>query len=329
MMRLDACLLAALVASPLAVLPGVVRYAYAESLSGALAANGAVKPVAMRVACGKLDKANCAQVLPRLAQQTAGEHVELKPFESTGSTESATGVCLGLVDGAILQNDAVDLRARQPDCAGKVDVVGRPLYPYYGFLVVSAAAPYDTITRLIEHLPKGKALTVAVGENGSGGAVTMSNLLKYDPAWKAAVATVDYGLETALGRVKDRSLDGFFVMDAPDSPLIERITAEKTADGKPAFKFADVRPSDALYAVKDWAGRPMYQEAVVTPGFLRSTKSVSVDAVVVAANQYREDRKAGGPRVVDALATAINKASAAIIADTKTPRDWTPASARR
>jgi hypothetical protein len=73
----------------------------------------------------------------------------------------------------------------------------------------------------------------------------------------------------------------------------------------------------------------MFQEAVVTPGTFRSTKSVSVDAVVIVSNPFREDREKNGPKAVDTLAGAIDRASAAIFADTKTPRGWTPTSAQR
>lgn len=302
---------------------------HAESLTERLAKTRQDTHVEMQIACGKLDKANCAVVLPRIAEQASTSNLTLTPIESEGSFESATGVCLGLVQGAIVQRDAADLRARQADCAGKVDGVGKPLYPYYGFLVISANAPYDTLDKLVRNTPSGKTLNIAVGADGSGGAVTMSYILRADPDWKRVVTPKNYGLETALQRVKDGSLDGFFVMDAPSSPLIDQIAQDKDAKGKQTFQFADVRPNSAFYKIKDWNGRPIFQEAVVIPGTFRSTKSVSVDAVMIAANSFRENREKNGPRAVEALAGAIDRASASILADTHTPRDWVPASAHQ
>ena len=303
--------------------------AQAPSLSQRLGTAQAASHIDMQVACGKLDKANCAQVLPRIAEQAASSNLGLTAVESEGSLESSTGVCLGLVESAIVQRDAADLRSRQADCAGKIDGVGKPLYPYYGFLVLSAGAPYENLERLVEHVPTGKTLNVAVGEDGSGGAVTMGYILRANPDWKRVISTKNYGLETALQRIKDGSLDGFFVMDAPGSPLIDRIANEKDANGRRVFQFGDIRPGTAFYNTKDWAGRPMFQEAVVTPGTFRSTKSVSVDAVMIVNNQFRENRAKNGPKAVDALAAAIDRGSASIFADTKTPRDWVPASAKR
>lgn len=303
--------------------------AQTPSLTQRLGATQAAAHVEVQIACGKLDKSNCAQVLPRIAEQSASSNVGLKAVESEGSYESATGVCLGLVEGAIVQRDAADLRARQADCAGKIENVGKPLYPYYGFLILSANAPYDTLDRLVSHTPEGKTLNIAVGAEGSGGAVTMGYILRSEPTWKRVVTTREYGLETALQRIKDGSLDGFFVMDAPGSPLIDQISSEKDAKGNLVFQFGDVRPGSSFYGMKDWSGRPMFQEAVVTPGLFQSTKSVSVDAVMIVANAFREDRAKNGPKAVEALASAIDRAGASIFADTKTPRDWTPASARR
>ena len=306
------------------LLPGA---ALADSLTERLAKTK--QAAVMQIACGKLDKANCAVVLPRIAEQASGAGLTLKPLESEGSFESATGVCLGLAEGAIVQRDAADLRARRPDCAGKIDGVGGALYPYYGFLVVGANAPYDTLEKLVDHTKEGQTLSIAVGASGSGGAVTFGYILRARPEWQRAIQTKDYGLETALQRVRDGNLDGFFVMDAPNSPLIDKIANEKDAHGRAVFQFADVRPGKPFYKLTDWRGRPMYQEAVVTPGFFRSTKSVSVDAVVIVGNEFREDRAKNGPASVEALADAIERAEPSILAETKTPKDWMAAVKRK
>lgn len=301
----------------------------AQTLHDRLNAAQAANKTEVHIACGKLEKSNCAQVLPRLAEQTTPSGVTLVPEETTGSTESVTAICMGLVDGAIAQRDAADLRARKPDCVGKIEGVGKPLYPYYGYLVIAASAPYDTLARLVSNTPETKVLNIAVGEDGSGGAVTMAAMLKADPSWRRVVKTQPYGLDTALDRIKGGTLDGFFVMDAPGSPLIDQIASAKDAKGNQLFKFADVRPNDDFYKVTDWSGRTLYQEVVVTPGTFRSTKSVSVDAMLVVANAFRENRAKNGPKAVASLTDATDQASPAILADTHTPRGWVPASAKK
>jgi hypothetical protein len=68
-----------------------VAPAMAQSLSERLAAKKQTLAVEMAVACGKLDKSNCTQVLPRLAEYSVPRGVNIKPIESQGSLESAEG----------------------------------------------------------------------------------------------------------------------------------------------------------------------------------------------------------------------------------------------
>ena len=41
-------------------------------------------------------------------------------------------------DGSVVQADVLAVRSAKPDCAGKVVALGRPLFPYEGFMVVRA-----------------------------------------------------------------------------------------------------------------------------------------------------------------------------------------------
>lgn len=322
-----ACAGAALAAGAF-VMPAAAQNA-APSLSQRLAKDNAAPKLTLEVACGKLEKSNCAQVLPRIGEQSVPAGLALQPVESEGSVESATGVCVGAVPAAIVQRDAADQRRRQADCAGRFDPVGKPLYPYFGYLVVSANADYSSLSAMLEDTPNGKTRTIAAGAVGSGGQVTLAAMLRANPDWKRVVNVASYGLETALQRIQDGSADAFFVMDGPGSELIEQIRTTVDAKKKPLFKFLDVRPGRAFYAIKDWSSRPMYQEATIASGFFRDTRTVSVDAVTIVANDFRENRSKFGPRAVEILAGAIDRAQAAIWADTKTPRDWVPASARK
>lgn len=300
----------------------------APSLSQRLSGGANAARMAIEVACGKLEKSNCAQVLPRIAEQSAPAGLSLNPVESEGSVESSTGVCMGEVPAAIVQRDAADQRRRSADCVGKYEPVGKALYPYYGYLVTAAASRYDGLGELLDDTPQGKARTIAAGALGSGGQVTLGYMLRANPEWKRVANVANYGLETALQRIVDGSVDAFFVMDGPGSELIEQIRTAVDAKGKPLYKFMDVRPGRAFYATKDWGGRFLYQEVVLEGGLFHSTKTVSVDALMIVNNDFRESRAKGGPRAAQVLAEAIDRAQAGIFADTKTPRDWRPAAAR-
>ena len=73
--------------------------ARAESLSERRAAKEKVETIEVEVACGKLDKENCAIVVPEINSKTVSQGVRLKPLESKGSVESVNGLCDGDVDG--------------------------------------------------------------------------------------------------------------------------------------------------------------------------------------------------------------------------------------
>jgi TRAP-type uncharacterized transport system substrate-binding protein len=299
------------------------------SLSQRLNSGANAVKLSMEVACGKLEKSNCNQVLPRIAEQSMQTGLSLSPVESEGSMESASGVCAGAVPAAIVQRDAADLRRRNADCVGRYEPVGKALYPYYGYLVAAAASRYDSLSALIEDTPQGKVRNVAAGAVGSGGQVTLGYMLRTNPEWKRTVSIANYSLDTALQRITDGSVDAFFVMDGPGSDLIDQIRVAVDAKGKPLYKFLDVRPGKQFYASRDWSGRNLYQEVVLEGGFFHSTKTVSVDALMIVSNEFRENRAKNGPRAVGLLAEAIDRAQAGVFADTKTPRDWVPAAAKK
>ena len=66
------------------------------------------------------------------------------------------------------------------------------------------------------------------------------------------------GADTALNKLRDRQIDAFFVMDGPQSPLLQEV--RETVDPKTKqriFKFVDVRPSEKLTAMP-FNGRNLY-----------------------------------------------------------------------
>jgi hypothetical protein len=67
----------------------------AESLSERRAGKDKSETIEVEVACGKLDKENCAIVVPEINSKTVSQGVRLKPLESKGSVESLNGLCDG------------------------------------------------------------------------------------------------------------------------------------------------------------------------------------------------------------------------------------------
>jgi TRAP-type uncharacterized transport system substrate-binding protein len=304
-----------------------VAPAMSQSLTERLAAKKQSVSVEIAVACGKLDKSNCNQVVPRLAEYSVPRGVTIKPVESQGSLESAQGLCAGLVDGAIGQRDAFDQAQRMPDCVGKFTTVGKALYPYYGYFVVRADASFSTFDDMLSSTPVGKSRTVAAGKLGSGGQTTMSYILKGHPEAKRVISVQNFDESTSLQRIKDGSLDGYFVMDGPGSDLIENIKTPVDKNGKPLFKFIDMRlSSNFYYSTKGWDGRALFQEVSISSGWFSAIKTISVDAVMIVSNSFREDAVRKGPAAVETVGVSIDSAEAAVYGDTKTPRDWKPAS---
>src|SRR4051794_22438023 len=120
--------------------------------AGAIAPNAiaqvstAYAPLTLQVACGGLAKPACVKVVPRIASRTAQAGINLRPLGSGLALDTAAAVCEGEAAAAVVQRDALALIARQPSCSGRYDVVGRPLYPWYAFLVVKAGAPFRELS---------------------------------------------------------------------------------------------------------------------------------------------------------------------------------------
>jgi TRAP-type uncharacterized transport system substrate-binding protein len=309
--------------------------AQAQSLSERLAQrHPAAAAITVRVAAGVKTKGNYAQIVPITEQQLSGTDVTVVPDESTGSFMSATGVCLGLDEAAIVQRDAASERAHTSDsnaasCTGKYVSLGRPLYPYYGFWVVRADSPYGRVEGQIRHVPAGQVLNVAAGEDGSGGQITLRNLLASDPRWQSAVHPTNDGGEAALRMLRDKNIDAFFLMDDRSSAMIEQsIKAQVDARGRPIFKFLEINPGRKFFALTDWTGKKMYQPVALSKGWFGSVKTISVDAVfIVNKAWWRKDASTRG--AVEAVGKALDTAESAIRAATLTPADWVPASEQK
>lgn len=277
----------------------------ADSLSERRAAKEAAPSTEIEVACGKLDKENCAIVVPAINAKTVPVGVRLKPLESKGSVESVNGLCDGDVQIAVVQLDVLVQRAAKPDCAGKVVALGSPLYPYQGFMVVREETREDKFGEMVGNLKQGAVLRVAAGGSGSGGEATLRAILVTAPEWKQLIDIQPDGSATALNKLRDRELDAFFVMDGPRSPLLQDV--RETVDPKTkkrVFKFVDLRPSDKLLTLQ-FNGRPIYATATLEAGWFSAIKSISTPAVIAIRDDYYRAQPALAAKIRQAAEDAL------------------------
>ncbi|WP_018409379.1 TAXI family TRAP transporter solute-binding subunit [Methylocystis rosea] len=291
---------------------------YADSLSERRAAKEKVEAVEVEVGCGKLDKENCAIVVPEINSKTVSQGVRLKPLQSKGSVESVNGLCDGDIQVAVVQADVLAARAGKPDCAGKLVVLGAPLYPYEGFMVVRSEAREDKFGEMVHDLKPGDVLRVAAGGAGSGGELTLRNILAAAPEWKQLIDIQPDSSATALNKLRDQQLDAFFVMDGPQSPLLQEV--RETVDPKTkkrVFKFVDVRPTAKLLETQ-FNGRGLYATATVEAGWFSAIKSISTPAVVA----IRDDFYKSQPEVAAKIRQSSEDALPSIAARAGARPDW-------
>ena len=302
-----------------------VSSASADSLSERRATKEKSETVEVEVACGKMDKENCAAVVPEITSKTVSQNVRLKPLESKGSVESVDGLCDADVQMAVVQADVLAGRSAKSDCAGKLVVIGRPLYPYEGFMVVRDETREGKFEDMVRHLAPGTVLRVAAGGSGSGGELTLRNILAANPGWKEVIDIAPDGAETALNKLRDRQLDAFFVMDGPQSPLLQQV--RETVDPKTKnriFKFVDMRPNDKLLGTP-FNGRPLYATATLESGWFSAIKSIATPAVIAV----RDDWYKGYPAIAAKIRQGAEDALPAIAAKAGAKPEWSQDFERR
>jgi hypothetical protein len=278
-------------------------------------------PIALSVACGGQLRSACGKVVPRIATQTAKAGVLLKPVGSGLAVDTAAAVCDGQTAAAIAQHDAVALIARQPACLGRYDFVGRPLYPYYAFLVVKAGAPFRQFNDMAND---GRRHVIMAGAEGTSGQITLGFLLRSNPFMQRSVVAALGDLDIGLERVANGSIDGFFALESLDSDMIDRVRLKADAHGKPLYAFLDIYPPPEFFRMGDGGGHCLYRLTALDFGGAAPVTTVSVDAVMVLSRAFRDSHARGGPRASDALTSAIDAAEPAILADMRTQGDWRP-----
>jgi len=300
------------------VLAALCAGAAADSLSDRRAARESDEQIKVEAACGKLDKENCATVVPELAAKTASRGVMLEPLESKGSVESVNGLCDGDVSVAIVQADVLAARLAKPDCFEKVAILGGPLYPYQGFMIVRADERADKFSDMIGSLKAGTVVKVAAGGSGSGGELTLRNMMAAQPEWKQRIDLQADGAATALPKLKDHQIDAFYVMDGPQSPLLTEVRETLDPQTKRrAFKFVDMRPGEKLLALK-LNNQPIYATTTLESHWFTATRTIATPAVIA----IREDFYRKQPKVAASIRQAAEDALPAIAAKVGAKPDW-------
>jgi hypothetical protein len=278
-------------------------------------------PLTLRVACGEVFNPVCAKVLPRIAARTAQAGLNLQPVQSGGALDAAAVVCAGQVAAAVVPRDAMAQYSHQPACLGRFDVVGPALYPLYALLLVKADAPFRQLDDLARD---GRRTTIAAGDEGSGGRTTLALLSASSPGLQQSISVTDDDVATALQRIAEGSIDGLFAMESLAGELIDRARLKTDAHGQPLYRFIDVRPGPEVFRAGDGGGHCLYRLTALDFGGPEPVTTVSTDAVLMLARISRDAHARGGPRAVDALASAIEATRGAILADMKSPGDWRP-----
>ena len=181
-------------------------------------------------------------------------------------------------------------------------------------MVVRDETREERFGEMVDRLKQGSVLRVAAGGPGSGGEATLRNLLAHAPGWRQAVDIEPDGATTALNKLRDHELDAFFVMDGPQSPLLQEV--RETVDPKTkkrVFKFVDIRPGETLLALQ-FGGRVIYATATLESGWFRAIKSISTPAVIGIREDYYRAQPALSAKIrqaaEDALPTIAAKAGA-------------------
>jgi len=174
--------------------------AHADSLSDRRAAKSKTEAVEVEVGCGKLDKENCAIVIPAINEKTVSQNIRLKPLESKGSVESMDAICDGDIVMAVVQADVFARRSSQADCTGKVSVLGSP---YTLSRLCHRQGGQGGFVRPTHHgLAAGSAAAGRGGRLWLGGELTLRNILAKNPEWKQRVDIQPDNAATGLNKLR-------------------------------------------------------------------------------------------------------------------------------
>jgi TRAP-type uncharacterized transport system substrate-binding protein len=325
--------------SAFTALTGIVALASAADnqdwASGLMDSN---KPaVTIKFSSGKPDKAVNQKVLPAIISNLpANSNVTINPMPHPkgGSVLTVKAVGADVADMGIAQSDVVKAAESDPTTAGKIEIVGKPVFPAAVRLIVRADRDAGSLNDMIDRR-NGKALLIADGGNGSGGKVTATNIKKCDAKYDNAITLTDDGGETATRRLRDGQIDGYIIVDsinkADEVDGILKATDEK---GKQLFKVVDVDLPNSFYQAdqdainstqNNVAGYAKYYKGEIPVSgwwFPHPTKTVFVNYVTIANRAF--ENSPGGEDAVNAVAAAEDNGKAVIRAETGAPNNWNP-----
>jgi uncharacterized protein len=164
--------------------------------AGLLLSSTAYAEDSINVCSGK-PEGNYNFAVEAIKQQAQGSGLTINNVNTKGSWENLQKLASGECDAAIVQSDAYGVWNSQKGAAAlnldRVDV----LYPEYVHLFCNRQSGIDAATDLAGN----KDVTVAIGENGSGSAVTWAAMGLEDDSY-AKVSTLPLGGKVALVKVK-------------------------------------------------------------------------------------------------------------------------------
>lgn len=247
----------------------------------------------------------------QVKRQAAGA-VQVDLVNTKGSMDNLDRIAAGTCDAAIVQSDAHGVYLKQhPGSVLNVER-GRVLYPEYAHLVCNKEAGLSKITGL------KKGMTVLVGPNGGGAAVTWDSFKLADPKRYGEVATLPIGGKRGLGMVDD----------GKDASCLLYVAGLGATGMNEADDFAEKSNHLALVAtddsdvavLKDTKGRLVYDKTSIPSGTYpkafqtrslagSSIGALSTSAIIVSNVSFIENNDA----VYDRFLSAVGKAMPSIL----------------
>lgn len=194
---------------------------------------------------------------------------------SAGSVENMERIMSGEAQFGIVQMDAyADFIGSDPKAAEALEILG-PLYEECVFIAVHKDSSIKTEDDLQDAKKKHK---IAIGEQGSGTAVTWKYMTKLEPKYQSAV--IDYsGGQRALGRIAASPEAGAVMfVTIPDL----NGTLPKTALNS-GLRFIKVNDSDLNNKLPQ-TGKPVYEFKTIKASggfFADKVETICTDAVVI------------------------------------------------
>lgn len=239
-------------------------------------------------------------------QDQADGSIDIQNVSTKGSWDNLQRLSAGECDAAIVQADAW-VTWNKENGALNLDRIDT-LYSEYVHMFCNKALDFDSVTDLAGR----KDLTVAIGENGSGTAVTWRAMGFEDDSYSNTKGpkTVPYGGIVALTKVKDGSdVDcALFVSGLKSASMME---VDKQADSIALVPFNDYDFNDA----KDPKGKALYEFVDIPCGTYPNmapcglfgdvdVETIALKATLVVRTDWVESHQDGYGKFVEAQLNA-------------------------